>query len=140
MRKKDRDIFDRIMGLPGLKVLYPWYKAHKEVLLYLFFGAITTLVSIGSYAVCLYTFHIPALVSNVISWILAVLTAYVTNRIWVFDSSAKGMQAVLKEMAAFFGGRLFSLLVEELIILIFITWLSCNGMVVKCVPRSWCWF
>lgn len=131
MTEKDKDIFDRIMGLPGLRVLKPWYKAHKEVLLYLFFGGITTLVSIGSYGVCLYTCHIPALVANVISWILAVLTAYITNRIWVFESEAKGSAGIIKEMTAFFGGRLFSLLIEELIILIFINGLKCNAMAVK---------
>ena len=38
MTSKREDIFDRIMGLPGLRILRPWYSKHKEVLLYLFFG------------------------------------------------------------------------------------------------------
>ena len=49
--EEKKDIFDRIMALPGLRALEPFYKKYKEILLYLFFGALTTVVSIGSYAV-----------------------------------------------------------------------------------------
>lgn len=50
MQETKPDIFDKIMHLPGLRVFEPLYKKYKEVLLYLFFGVLTTVVSIGSYA------------------------------------------------------------------------------------------
>ena len=50
MQEIKPDIFDKIMHLPGLRVFEPLYKKYKEVLLYLFFGVLTTVVSIGSYA------------------------------------------------------------------------------------------
>ena len=48
--KKEKDIFDRIMELPVLRIFNPFYKKNKEILLYLFFGGLTFLVSIISYA------------------------------------------------------------------------------------------
>ena len=84
---KDKDIFDKIMELPGFRIFEPFYKKYKEILLYLFFGGLTMIVSIVSYAICNLTFEINELIANVFSWILAVLFAFFTNRIWVFDSS-----------------------------------------------------
>lgn len=125
------DIFDKIMRMPPLKKIEPFYKKHKEVLLYLFFGGVVTVVSIGSYQLTCAVFGIDALISNVISWILAVLTAYVTSRIWVFRSTADTKGAVIKEMINFFGGRAATLAIEELIILVFVTWLQFNSLAVK---------
>ena len=45
-----RDIFDQLMSLPILRIFEPFYKAHKEVLLYLLFGGLAFVVSIGTYA------------------------------------------------------------------------------------------
>ena len=81
-----KDIFDKIMELPGLRIFQTFYKKYKEILLYLFFGALTMIVSIASYAICNLTFGINALVANIISWILAVMFAFYTNRIWVFQA------------------------------------------------------
>ena len=125
------DVFDKIMRLPPFKKIEPFYKRHKEVLLYLFFGGVVTVVSIGSYKLACAVFGIDALISNVISWILAVLTAYITSRIWVFRSTADTRGAVIKEIINFFGGRAATLAIEELIILVFVTWLQFNSLAVK---------
>lgn len=125
------DIFDKIMRMPPLKKIEPFYKKHKEVLLYLFFGGVVTVVSIVSYQLACAVFGIDALISNVISWILAVLTAYITSRIWVFRSTADTRGAVIKEIINFFGGRAATLAIEELIILVFVTWLQFNSLAVK---------
>lgn len=81
-----KDIFDKIMALPGLNIFESIYYKYKEVLLYLFFGGLTTVISIGSYSYCDVALHMNPLVANIISWILAVLFAYVTNKIWVFNA------------------------------------------------------
>lgn len=73
MQETKPDIFDKIMHLPGLRVFEPLYKKYKEVLLYLFFGVLTTVVSIGSYAFFNVAMGINELIANVISWVLAVL-------------------------------------------------------------------
>ena len=124
------DIFDRLMRLPLLRIFEPFYKKHKEILLYLLFGGLTTLVSIATFAL-FFALGINELIANALSWILAVLFAYVTNRTWVFSSEADTKSTVIREMASFFGGRLVTLLVEEAILAVFITWLGFPAMWVK---------
>ena len=58
----------------------------KELVLYVVFGALTTAVSFISYYVCNTMLGIHYLTSNIISWVLAVLFAYVTNKLFVFES------------------------------------------------------
>ena len=129
--KKDKDIFDRIMEWKILSIFNPFYKKYKEVLLYLFFGGLTTFISIGSYAFFDISMHMDPMIANIFSWILAVLFAYVTNRIWVFDSNAEGMKGIIQEMVSFFGGRVATLLMEEVILYVGINLLSMNSIGVK---------
>ena len=135
MEQKKEDIFDRLMHLPGLRIFEKFYKKNKEVLLYLLFGGLTTIVSIGSYAWFNVGMHINELIANVISWVFAVTFAYITNRIWVFQSDAKGFSALCQEIAKFFGGRLMTLGVEELILFVFITLLHGNSVLVKLIAQ-----
>ena len=129
------DIFDKIMHLPGLRVFEPLYKKYKEVLLYLFFGVLTTIVSIASYAFFIKVCGIHELISNVLSWILAVAFAFFTNRIWVFAAPTKGAYEFLKQVVSFAGGRVFTLAVEEVVILVFDTLLHFNSVGVKVVAQ-----
>ena len=118
--KKEKDIFDRIMEFPVLRIFNPFYKKNKEILLYLFFN-----IQIGW----------NALIANIGSWILAVSFAYVTNRVWVFDSNAETTADFIKEITSFIGGRVATLVIEELILFIFITNLGMNSMLVKIVAQ-----
>ena len=130
-----KDIFDKIMSLPGLRIFEEFYKKNKEVLLYLFFGGLTFIVSIGSYTLFCVPLKMNVLIANVLSWILAVAFAYVTNRIWVFNSKASGINAIIKEMISFVGGRVFTLAVEELLLFVFITLLGMNAIVIKVIGQ-----
>lgn len=130
--KERKDIFDRLMALPVLSTWAPFYKKHKSVLLYLLFGALTTLVSIGTFQ--LFLFFADAMIANLPSWIAAVSFAYITNRTWVFTSKAKGA-GVFREICAFFGGRVFTLLLEEVILYVFITFLFLPPLPVKILAQ-----
>ena len=79
MQEIKPDIFDKIMHLPGLRVFEPLYKKYKEVLLYLFFGVLTTVVSIGSYAFFNVTLGINELIANVISCLQYFLHSLLTG-------------------------------------------------------------
>lgn len=128
---KEKDIFDKLMALPGLCVFEPFYQKNKEMLLYLFFGGMTFMISILSYALFNGWMGINELIANVFSWTVAVLFAYVTNRTWVFEETGSGRADVLQELARFLSGRLVTLGMEELILLVFITWMHWNSMAVK---------
>lgn len=106
------------------------YEKNKEIVAYIFWGGCTTLISIFSFAVCYKLFCMHELIANIVSWILAVTFAYVTNRIWVFKSSAKSRDMV-NEILLFFSSRLITLLLEEFIIVIFTVWLLFDGLLVK---------
>ena len=87
-----------------------------EVFSYLFFGVCTTVVNIVVFQTCCSVMGIHALVSNIFAWIFAVAFAYVTNRIFVFHSKENSLRGIVREAGSFVGARLFSLLVDELII------------------------
>ena len=133
--QEKRDIFDRMMGLPILNIFEPFYKKNKEILLYLFFGGLTFIVSIATYAIFNVSMGINELIANVMSWVLAVLFAFATNRVWVFQAPTHTITEFLRQMLSFFGGRVVTLVIEEIILLIFITWLGFNSMVVKVIAQ-----
>ena len=130
MDEQKPDIFDRIMALPGLRCFGGLYRKYKSALLYLFFGVLTTLVSIGSFVLANRQLGLNELIANILSWICAVTFAYLTNRVWVFGSKARGA-AIVREAVSFYSGRLATLAIEEALLLIFVTWLAFDGTAVK---------
>lgn len=79
------------------------YYQYKEIINYLIFGVLTTVVNFVSYFICSDLMHIQYLISNLIAWLLSVLFAYVTNRRYVFESKS---ESVVSEMIKFFGSRM----------------------------------
>ena len=90
---------------------------HKEILLYAFFGLLTTLVNFISYYIletACGNSNYSYLYNNLIAWLISVIFAYVTNKHYVFKSKNWSAKIVTKELAEFFGARVFSFLIEEL--------------------------
>lgn len=128
-----KDIFDKLFSAKALRFAQPFYRKYKELLLYIFFGALTTLVSIGSFALLAKVFLWDALAANVLSWFLSVFTAFVTNRTWVFPSGAR--KRFLPQMLSFYLGRTATLGAEELLLFVFVTLLQQDAMVVKLLSQ-----
>ena len=126
-----RDIFDRLMHLPLLRLFEPFYKKHKEGLLYLFFGAVTTLVSFAVFWIFEDLLGWNELIANLLSWVISVAVAFVTNRIWVFNAPTTGFSAFALQVVTFYTSRVATFLIEEAILLIFVTWLGLLAMPVK---------
>ena len=82
---------------------------NKETVSYLVFGILTTVVDFITYLLCL-SFSVNNLLANVIAWCVAVLFAYVTNKLFVFDSKSFKWNVIIDEILSFVGGRVFSLL------------------------------
>lgn len=102
----------------------------KELGMYVIFGVLTTLVNVVVYYLFSNVFGINYLISNVLAWILSVLFAYITNRIWVFESESEN---ILKEIFLFFSGRLFSGVVDTGLMYLFIDILSVGDFISKIV-------
>lgn len=104
------------------------YIKNKEIINYLIFGVLTTVVSLVTKYLLLFTIldaknSVQLQISVIISWIVACAFAYVTNRIWVFESKSK---KIILEMFKFFSSRLATLGMEMLIMFIFVTLLGLN--------------
>ena len=110
------------------------FQKHRQLLLYLFWGGVTTLVSIGTFVLFHDLMQLDVLVANALSWFFAVGVAYITNRRWVFCSQIRGKK-LWAECAAFYAGRLLTLGIEEGILLVFVTWLTFPGTPVKLVAQ-----
>lgn len=87
---------------------------YKELITYVVFGVLTTLVNFVCFWVLNKIFgnHI-YLLNNAIAWIVSVIFAYVTNKLWVFESKSWNIKIVAREVVGFFAARLFSFGVEE---------------------------
>lgn len=130
-----KDIFDRLMELPGLRAFQPFYKKYREALLYLFFGGLTFAVGMLTF----WLFHIVAgmgeLSANAMSWLIAVLFAFFTNRVWVFEAATETVSEFFSQMWKFFVGRMATLVIEEVILFVFITALGMGSMAVKAAAQ-----
>jgi len=97
-----------------------WEK-HKELILYVFFGGCTTLINIVSYFACRQVLHMPVVPADVLAWLVSVIFAYVTNKLFVFESKSWRLRLVLKEGAEFLAARVFSLGVDVVMLYVTVT-------------------
>lgn len=107
------------------------FKRNKETILYLFFGAFTTLVNIVSYLFFTRVIPFNFMVANALAWILAVLFAYVTNKFFVFESKKVEIRFLFKEFLSFVSFRLLSGIIEMVIMYVMIDLLFVNDIIVK---------
>lgn len=88
-----------------IKTLYIKY---KEIVNYLIFGVMATIVNFASYFVFARLIGIDEVISSGLSWFCAVTFAYITNKMFVFESKTDTKKAFFKEMLSFFLARVFS--------------------------------
>lgn len=108
---------------------------YKELILYVFFGGLTTLVNLGTFALLAEMLHMNYIPATVISWIISVLFAYITNRIWVFESKVTGVKGILLELLKFFVFRGLSGLLDLGCMYVGVDLLHVNQMIMKLVSN-----
>lgn len=101
--------------------------------MYVVFGGVTTIVNYGVYALFYYPFKLSGSVSNIIAWVLSMLVAFVTNKIWVFESKSWKPTLALRELGEFALGRLLTGVLETAAIAIFVDTLHQNAIFWKIV-------
>lgn len=99
-----------------------------EIFWYVFFGALTTLINTVAYWILYYGISVSNTTSTIISWLLAVVFAYVTNKLWVFE---KGNKSTLKEATEFFLSRISTGILDLLIMYVGVELLLFEGGIIK---------
>ena len=113
------------------------YLKNKKIINYLIFGILSTAINLIIYYGLTLTVLTPnnafyLQLSNIISWIGAVIFAYITNRKYVFESKNKN---IIKECSSFFGARVITLIMDMIIMFIGVTLLKGNDRVIKMISQ-----
>lgn len=89
-----------------LDTLFKLLKQYEAALLYVVFGVLTTIINVVAYMVCYNTLGMPNLVANAIAWFLAIVVAFITNKLWVFNSKSLHASTIIPEFIKFLVARL----------------------------------
>jgi len=92
-----------------------YFEKYKSVISYLFFGVLTTLVNIVTYNALYYKLDVSNVKSNIVAWVLAVLFAYITNKLYVFNSRSWSPNYLVREIFLFFSARFITGLIDTAI-------------------------
>jgi putative flippase GtrA len=111
--------------------LHALYEKYKDLIPYAVFGVITTIVNIVAYWFCAHPLGLGTIPSTIIAWFLAVFTAYVTNRRWVFHSEAHGAAAIIQECIAFFAARIATGVIDLGSMWLFVDVMHLDDVVIK---------
>ncbi len=113
------------------------YLKYKEIINYLIFGVLSTVVSLAVYYGLTLTILDPnnavqLQIANILSWVSACTFAYFTNRKWVFENKDK---ANLKEASKFYLSRVSTLLIDMGLMFIFVTKMGVNDKIMKLIVQ-----
>lgn len=89
-----------------------YYVKYNSVIMYLIFGVLTTLINIVCYFLLYNCLHVSNVISTSIAQVVSILFAYITNKLWVFDSKSWKFSVICYEIVSFFGFRALSALFD----------------------------
>lgn len=111
------------------------WQQYASVISYLVFGVLTTVVNIGVFDVLDTYAHWNYQVATVLAWFISVLFAYITNKLWVFDSKTTTSQALMTELGSFFFFRILSLFMDMAMMWLGISILHASPLITKVVDN-----
>lgn len=116
-----------------MKKLRALFERYYDVISYLFFGGLTTVVNYLVYLPCYNWWGISSSVSNMIAWVAAVAFAFLTNKPFVFKSHDWSAKVVWPELTKFVVCRIGSGILETLFLLVTVDILHWNGNWMKLI-------
>lgn len=115
--------------------LFSLINKYKEFLLYVLFGSLTTLVNFVTYYLFYNILFFSNVTSTIISWFFSVVFAFITNKLFVFESRSFKMNVVLREAVAFFSARVVSGVLDVAFMYLTVDLLTLNGSLCKLVSN-----
>lgn len=110
-------------------------KKYQGIIAYLFFGVCTTLVNMITYQICYNVSGMPNVPATVIAWVLAVVFAYVTNKLFVFDSKSWAVEVLKHELPSFFGCRLLTGILDVVIMYVAVDVMGLHALLWKLISN-----
>lgn len=104
----------------------------KEINLYVIFGILTTIINLILYEMCIFV-KFDYKISNTIAFIISIIFAFVTNKIYVFRSKCNKINFLIKEILLFFISRIFTYILEIFLLILFIDLFYLNITISKLV-------
>ena len=108
---------------------------YKHLIMYGVFGVLTTVVNFVAYFLCYNILTLPNVLSTVIAWIMAVAFAFITNKLWVFDSKSFAGKTLAYEIPTFFGARLATGILDVVIMYAAVDVLHWNAAIWKLISN-----
>ena len=118
-----------------INVILGLIKKHKSFIAYGVFGVLTTIVNIVTYNICYNNLGISNTLSNIAAWILAVTFAYLTNKVWVFDSKSWKWEVLRREVPAFISCRLATGVLDIVIMFICVDIMGLHALLMKVISN-----
>jgi len=119
-----------------LRVFVPRRFGHLlnyETVSYLFFGGLATVVGLGTFALFIYVFGMSVAVASVVSNALAIIFAFVTNKMFVFESPSWQAGVLIPEIVKFGASRVFTTIVETLALVLLVDVMGLHAMVMRLI-------
>ena len=106
-------------------------KKYREIITYIIFGVLTTVVDFGSYVIMTRIFHVNEDFSNVIAQILAIIFAFITNKLFVFEDKNMESMGLLIQFVKFTSLRLVTLVLNSSLFTLLVHTLKMNDIITK---------
>jgi len=116
-----------------MKKIIELMKKYRQIILYLIFGVLTTLINIVAYWLFAHPLSLGTLASTILAWLTSVFFAFFTNKSIVFES--RGKKRFLFELFTFLGSRVLTGVIDLAIMFVFVDVLLLNDMVIKIVSN-----
>ena len=114
-----------------VKLILGLMKKYQSFIAYAVFGVFTTIVNIAVYGICYNRLGLSNTISNVFAWILAVTFAYLTNKVWVFDSKSWSWSVLKREIIAFISCRIATGVLDIVIMFVCVDVLGWHALLMK---------
>ena len=108
---------------------------YKKIIMYGIFGVLTTILNIVTYWLCYDILHIPNLISNTIAWVVAIAVAFITNKLWVFDSKDTKKETVLAELTKFIIARVATGVIDLVIMFVSVDVMQLPAVIFKVIAN-----
>lgn len=105
------------------------------MILYLFFGVCTTVINTAAYEVFYKILNLGNIPSTMSAWLLAVIFAFITNKICVFQSRSEKLTDTVRELVSFFSCRLLTGILDVAVMVIAVDYLHGNSLIWKLISN-----